>query len=164
MLDLSAYPGAIAGTLLDAQAGSKDVTIKLNKASAVGTSATPATGLEGVGNNDDAGPTAETTAGITLGAGSDTVVFDSNIVEDVVLEEFNGSVGATVSTKADKLNLSALGVTLSDLTFTDYDDGADVTNAESVMDSVMIEIDGVDGRIFLIGTLTADLNASNFVF
>ena len=162
MLDLSAYPGAIAGTLLDGQAGSKDVTIKLNKASTVGTSANPATGANG--EDDDTDPTADTTAGITLGAGSDKVVFDSDIVEDVVLEGFNGAVGATVSTKADKLDLSALGVTLSDLTFTDYDDGVDDDELDSDADSVMIEIDGVDGRIFLIGTLTEDLDSSNFIF
>jgi hypothetical protein len=162
MLDLSAYPGAIAGTLLDGQAGSKDVTIKLNKASTVGTSATPETGDND--DDDDTDPTADTAAGITLGAGSDIVVFDSNIAEDVVLGGFNGAVGATVSTKADKLNLSALGVSLSDLTFTDYDNGDDDAEDDSDADSVMIEIDGVDGRIFLIGTLTEDLNASNFIF
>jgi hypothetical protein len=163
---LSGFAGylANAGLVLDQTAGSKGVTVSLNSATKVGTSAALVTGANG-NAADTGGPFAATTAGITLGVNSsDTVVFSSSMAQDVVIGTFTGGVGATVATPIDKLNLSAMGVKMADLTFTNYDNGADNTTAESVADSVQISITGITGKIYIIGSLAATLTEANFVF
>ena len=166
-VDLSGFAGYLAngGLVLDQTAGSKGVTVSLNSATKVGTSAALATGIEAANDNDENGPFAATTAGITLGVNSsDTVVFSSSMAQDVVIGTFTGGVGATVATPIDKLNLSAMGVKMADLTFVNYDNGADDTTADSAMDSVQISITGITGKIYIIGSLAATLTEANFVF
>jgi hypothetical protein len=165
-VDLSGFAGYLAngGLVLDQTAGSKGVTVSLNSATKVGTSAALVTGANG-NAADTGGPFAATTAGITLGVNSsDTVVFSSSMAQDVVIGTFRGGVSATVATPIDKLNLSAMGVKMADLTFTNYDNGADDTTAESVADSVQISITGITGKIYIIGSLAATLTEANFVF
>jgi hypothetical protein len=134
-LDLSGFTGAVGFSLVGS---TKGVTVKLNAESAA--------------------DFALSTDGPSL-IGSDVVVFDSNIKNDVTISNFKGAVGATISDKADKLDLSALGVSLSDLTFTDVD-----TDNDQVDDTVEIEIDGIDGIVTLTGVTEADLSATNFIF
>lgn len=134
-LDLSGFTGDVA---FDLVGSTKGVTVKLNAESAANF--------------------ALSTDGPSL-IGSDVVVFDSNIKNGVTISNFKGAVGATISDKADKLDLSALGVSLSDLTFTDVD-----TDNDNVDDTVEIEIDGIDGIVTLTGVTEADLSATNFIF
>jgi len=146
-VDLSGFAGSLAngGLVLDTTAGSKGVTITLNSATAVGTK--------------DTG-TAAGVAGITLGVGSDTLVLASSAAGNIVVGSFTGAVNSSVSTPVDKINLSAMGVKMGDLTFTDYNTfGSAVGN-----DSVHIAITGVTGTISLVGVLAAGLTEANFVF
>jgi hypothetical protein len=147
-VDLSGFAGSLAdsGLALDGTIGSKGVTISLNSATSVGTRElllVPAV------------------AGITLGAGADTVVLSSSAAGNIVIAAFQGAVGASVSTPVDKINLSAMGVKMSDLTFTDYDTVAD---AGVLNDSVHIAITGVTGQISLVGVVAASLTEANFIF
>jgi len=146
-VDLSGFAGSLAngGLVLDTTAGSKGVTITLNSATAVGTK--------------DTG-TAAGVAGITLGVGSDTLVLASSAAGNIVVGSFTGAVNSSVSTPVDKINLSAMGVKMGDLTFTDYNTFGSVAGN----DSVHIAITGVTGTISLVGVLAAGLTEANFVF
>jgi hypothetical protein len=170
-VDLSGFAGYLAagGLVLDQTAGSKGVTISLNSATKAGTVVALANGTQTVAGvllvADDGGSSANNVAGITLGVNSaDTVVFSSSMAQDVVIGTFTGGVGATVATPLDKLNLSAMGVKMADLTFVNYDNGADVTTTNSVSDSVQISITGITGKIYIVGTISTALTEANFIF
>ena len=152
-VDLSAFPGTIAagGVVLSTFAGSKGATVSVSKTSLVGS-------VTGAG----AGVTAAS-AGITLGAGADTVVL-TDLKKDVVISNFDGAASAVIGSATDILDLKALGVTLNKLTFTDLD-----LAAGGAVDSVVIQVEGFDGRIVIVGTnaspeTAATLAAANFLF
>jgi hypothetical protein len=177
-VDLSGYAGnlAAAGLLLDNTAGAKGVTVLLNKTTKVGTPA----GVLALGDGADlltvAGDdlvlsaASVAAAGITLGGGSDTVVFGDALAlaDSAVIANFTAASGATIGTAVDKLNLSALRVTLADLTFTYFENATDTTGSDQAVDSVQIGFaarTGITGTIELIGGITTtNLTADNFIF
>lgn len=165
-LDFSAFKGAVAFDFDndgDAATVAKALSIKLN-------AETDAGSITGSGTSVTAA-----SGGITLADNTDadanrveTIVFASNIKGDMVISGFTGGVGASVGTKVDKLDFSALGISLADLVFTDVN--LDTFGADTNDDSVVITSDAFTGRIVLVGTNTAtvtsagELNSTNFVF
>jgi len=152
-IDLSNFLGSIAegGLALDTDA-KKAVTVILSDVTDVGT-------YDGADETNDV-------AGLTLGSASSDIVKFAADLGDVVIDGFQPATdaGAAVAlgTPVDKLDLSASGVKLSQLTFTNIDiDGAGGDESVEISFSAS---SGITGHLVLVGVLTADLSAANFVF
>lgn len=149
---------------------SKGVTVSISKTTAVGT----APGVLALGDGADGGTavgddTVLSTAsvgyaGIKLGPGADVVKL-AGMSKAVVLGSFGAASGVTIGGSFDKIDLSGLGLKLSNLTFTYFENATDTTGSDATVNSVKITAEGFDGAIYLVGGITTtNLTADNFIF
>ena len=154
-IDLSNFLGDIkeSGLALDVDA-KKGVTVILSEVTNVGTY--------------DHAITINNVAGLTLGSASSDVVKFAADLGGVVIGGFQAATsnGAAVAlgTPVDKLDLSASGAKLSQLTFTDIDVDNDLLNDLESVEITFSTSSGITGALVLVGVVTADLSAANFVF
>jgi hypothetical protein len=179
-VDMSAFGGNLANGGLDLSgesATSKDVVITLNKATSAGTAPVIATEA-GIGNivttvavggivlgtiTPDAVAPLTVRGATTVDNVAETIKFDSGFTGNVVITGFTKGTGANISTKVDKLDLSSLGLTLSDLTITNFANQAQGAG-DQPDDSVQITSTLFSGTITLVGVIASELATTNFIF
>jgi hypothetical protein len=144
-IDLTGFQGAAASlTLTNEAANSKAISILPYKGTSFGTLAV--------------GAGAAAVVGIALGSNqSETIKFQASESGTVVLGNFIGAAGATLTTNVDVLDFSALGIKQSDLTLADVVDGGAAHN-------LLITSSLFTGSIELAGVQSTALTSANFVF
>ena len=144
-IDLTGFQGATASlTLTNEAASSKAITILPYKGTTFGVLAVASAAVA--------------TVGIALGSNqSETIKFQASESGTVVLGNFTGAAGATLTTSVDVLDFSALGIKQSDLTLTDV-------VATGTVHNLLITSNLFTGSIELAGVQSSALTSANFVF
>ena len=180
-IDMSGFAGTIGTNGLNLQniaTGSKDITITLNKATSAGTAPVLATdagvgavgkiastvAVAGINLGDFTVAGSTTTAGSTVTDNiSETIKLSSGFTGNLVISGFSKGSGASVASHVDKLDFSAMGVSLGDLTFQNFANQVNA-NLDQPDDSLQITSTLFTGTITLLGVLSTDITNANLQF